>query len=164
MFVRLKKIKEATGQVLLQFLEMRLDNLVFRLNMAPTIRAARQLISHGHIRVNKKKVNIPSYKCKPKDVISVAIKDQSLMLVYKNLNEYYQRIRFYKKRIIKTLAYILFHLKIAPNMESVFELINGTDTVFEINNKRVRNPNYICHQRDVLSIKTKDGTRQIKLF
>jgi small subunit ribosomal protein S4 len=53
-----KKIKEATGQVLLQLLEMRLDNIVFRLNMAPTIAAARQLISHGHIRVNSKKVNI----------------------------------------------------------------------------------------------------------
>jgi small subunit ribosomal protein S4 len=49
---------------LLQLLEMRLDNIVFRLNMAPTIVAARQLICHGHIRVNQNKVNIASYKTK----------------------------------------------------------------------------------------------------
>jgi len=158
-----KKIKEATGQVLLQLLEMRLDNIVFRLNMAPTIVAARQLISHGHIRVNNKKVNIPSYMCKPKDVISVAMKEKSLTLVNKNLNEYYQRMRFYKKRLEKTIAFILFQLKLVPNMGSALQLINGSDTVLKMNNKRVRNPNYICNPRDVLSITTSEGTRQIKL-
>jgi small subunit ribosomal protein S4 len=56
---------------------MRLDNIVFRLNMAPTIVAARQLICHGHIRVNQNKVNIASYMCKPKDVISVSMKQTS---------------------------------------------------------------------------------------
>jgi small subunit ribosomal protein S4 len=68
---------------LLQLLEMRLDNIVFRLNMAPTIVAARQLICHGHIRVNQNKVNIASYMCKPKDVISVSMKQTSLKLVNK---------------------------------------------------------------------------------
>jgi small subunit ribosomal protein S4 len=156
-----KKNKEATGQVLLQLLEMRLDNIVFRLNMAPTIVAARQLISHGHIRVNNKKVNIPSYMCKPKDVISVAMKEKSLRLVNKNLSEYYKRMRFYKKRLEKTIAFVLFKLKLVPNMASALQLINQGS--LKINNKRVRTPNYICNSRDVLSITTAQGVRRIKL-
>jgi small subunit ribosomal protein S4 len=156
-----KKIKEATGQVLLQLLEMRLDNIVFRLNMAPTIAAARQLISHGHIRVNSKKVNIASYMCKPKDVISVAMKERSLRLVNKNLSEYYKRMSFYKKRLEKTIAFILCKLKLVPNMSSALQVISGG--ALRINNKRVRTPNYICTARDVLSITTKGGIRQIKL-
>nr|YP_009632736.1 ribosomal protein S4 [Chlorosarcinopsis eremi]AYQ94461.1 ribosomal protein S4 [Chlorosarcinopsis eremi]QEP09203.1 ribosomal protein S4 [Chlorosarcinopsis eremi] len=157
-----KKIKEATGQVLLQLLEMRLDNIVFRLNMAPTIVAARQLISHGHIRVNGKKVNIASYMCKPKDVISVSMKERSLRLVNKNLSEYYKRMRFYKKRLEKTVAFILFkHVKLVPNMGSALQLIS--QGLLKVNNKRVRTPNYICSPRDVLSITTKQGVRQFKL-
>jgi small subunit ribosomal protein S4 len=156
-----KKIKEATGQVLLQLLEMRLDNIVFRLNMAPTIVAARQLISHGHIRVNNKKVNIASYMCKPKDVISVAMKEKSLRLVNKNLSDYYKRMRFYKKRLEKTIAFILFKMKLVSNMGSALQLIS--QGLLKVNNKRVRTPNYICTPRDVLSIVTKQGVRQIKL-
>jgi small subunit ribosomal protein S4 len=66
-----KKIKGATGTVLLQLLEMRLDNLIFRLGLAPTIAAARQLVSHKHIYINKACVSIPSYQCKPGDILSV---------------------------------------------------------------------------------------------
>jgi len=156
-----KKIKEATGQVLLQLLEMRLDNIVFRLNMAPSIVAARQLISHGHICVNHQKVNIPSYMCKPKDVISIATKEKALKLVNKNLNEYYKRMHFYKKRFEKTIAFILFKLKIIPNIPSILQLIN--QGALKINNKRVRTPNSICNYRDIISITTKQGVRQIKL-
>jgi small subunit ribosomal protein S4 len=156
-----KKIKEATGQVLLQLLEMRLDNIVFRLNMAPTIVAARQLINHGHIRLNNKKVNIPSYMCKPKDVVSVAMKQKSLKLVNKNLQDYYKRMRFYKKRLAKTIAFILFKLKLVSNMGIALQIINQGK--LKINNKRVRTPNYICSAKDVISIQTKQGIRQIKL-
>ncbi|MGQ2964062.1 MAG: 30S ribosomal protein S4 [Agrobacterium sp.] len=156
-----KKIKEATGVVLLQFLEMRLDNIVYRLNMAPTIVAARQLISHCHIRVNTKKVNIASYMCKPKDVISVAMKEKSLRLVNKNLSEYYKRMRFYKKRLEKTLSFILFKLKIVSNMGTTLQLIN--QGLLKINNKRVRTPNTVCSSRDILTILTKQGIRTIKL-
>lgn len=70
-----------TGLVLLQLLEMRLDNVVFRLGMAPTVVAARQLISHGHIVVNDQKVSIPSYTCQVKDVISVCSKKKSRTMV-----------------------------------------------------------------------------------
>lgn len=67
-----RKAKGSTGEVLLQLLEMRLDNIVFRLGMAPTIPAARQLVNHGHIVVDNKKVDIPSYQCQPQNVITVA--------------------------------------------------------------------------------------------
>lgn len=67
-----RRRKGSTGETLLQLLEMRLDNIVFRLGFAPTIAAARQLITHGHFVVNNRKTNIPSYLCKVNDVISVA--------------------------------------------------------------------------------------------
>nr|YP_010932841.1 ribosomal protein S4 [Klebsormidium mucosum]WKT07152.1 ribosomal protein S4 [Klebsormidium mucosum] len=68
-----RKSKAGTGQALLQLLEMRLDNLVFRLGITPTIPAARQLVSHGHVLVNQHRVNIPSYRCKLEDRIAVRI-------------------------------------------------------------------------------------------
>jgi small subunit ribosomal protein S4 len=76
-----RKLKGSTGEILLQLLEMRLDNVVFRLGIAPTIIAARQLISHGHILVNTKKVTIPSYQCKPNESISISNKKNSRELV-----------------------------------------------------------------------------------
>ncbi len=66
-----RKRKGSTGEVLLQILEMRLDNTLFRLGFARTIAAARQLISHGHISINAQRINIPSYLCKINDVITV---------------------------------------------------------------------------------------------
>jgi small subunit ribosomal protein S4 len=60
-----------TGENLLRMLEMRLDNVVFRLGFASTRRQSRQLVNHGHFRVNGKKVNIPSYQVRPDDVITV---------------------------------------------------------------------------------------------
>ena len=73
----------STGEILLQLLEMRLDNIVFRLGFAATIPAARQLISHGHIAINGIRTNIPSYLCKMNDNISVA--ENSKNLVKKSL-------------------------------------------------------------------------------
>ena len=72
-----RRAKGSTGELLLQLLEMRLDNVVFRLGIAPTIAAARQLILHGHILLNNQKVTIPSYQCKPKDSVSVSARKQS---------------------------------------------------------------------------------------
>lgn len=65
-----------TGTNLLQILEQRLDNLVYRLGFAPTIWASRQLVGHGHVLVNDKRVNIPSYEVKPGDTIKIAEKMQ----------------------------------------------------------------------------------------
>lgn len=69
------KLKGVHGENLLRLLESRLDNLVYRLGFASTRKGARQLVNHGHITVNGIKVNIPSFRCKPGDVI--AIKEQS---------------------------------------------------------------------------------------
>jgi len=67
-----------TGEVLLQLIESRLDNIVYRLGIAPTRRAARQLVSHAHITVNGGVVNIASYTLKPGDIIGVREKSQSM--------------------------------------------------------------------------------------
>ncbi|HEY9621666.1 MAG TPA: 30S ribosomal protein S4 [Crinalium sp.] len=75
----------STGQVLLQLLEMRLDNTVFRLGMAPTIPAARQLVNHGHVTVNGRVVDIPSYQCRAGEEIGVRNSDRSRKLVEANL-------------------------------------------------------------------------------
>nr|YP_009106724.1 ribosomal protein S4 [Pseudochloris wilhelmii]YP_009106737.1 ribosomal protein S4 [Pseudochloris wilhelmii]AIT95539.1 ribosomal protein S4 [Pseudochloris wilhelmii]AIT95553.1 ribosomal protein S4 [Pseudochloris wilhelmii] len=74
-----RRLKGSTGDLLLQLLEMRLDNIVFRLGFARTIAAARQLITHGHIIVNSQKVSIPSYLCKQNDIISVVETSRSLV-------------------------------------------------------------------------------------
>ena len=70
-----------TGEVLLQLLESRLDNTVFRLGLARTRRQARQLVSHRHITVNGRLVNIPSYKLKPGDIIGVKGKSKELDII-----------------------------------------------------------------------------------
>ena len=80
-----KKIKGATGTILLQLLEMRLDNLVFRLGLAPTITSARQMVSHKHILINQSCVSIPSYQCQPGDVLSVKSTPSSETLAKRNL-------------------------------------------------------------------------------
>jgi small subunit ribosomal protein S4 len=76
-----RKSKGSSGEILLQLLEMRLDNIVFRLGMAPTVLAARQMVNHGHICVNDQLVDIPSYQCKPQDVITVKERKGSRKLV-----------------------------------------------------------------------------------
>ena len=80
-FEKASRSKGITGQVLLQLLEVRLDNLVFRLGLAPTRDAARQLVSHRHIVVDGKVVNIPSYSVKPGQVIGVREKAKSLEII-----------------------------------------------------------------------------------
>ncbi|MEA5514663.1 30S ribosomal protein S4 [Nodularia sp. UHCC 0506] len=80
-----RRVTGSTGQVLLQMLEMRLDNTVFRLGMAPTIPAARQLVNHGHVTVNGKRVDIASYQCRPGEVVAVRDRDASRKLVEANL-------------------------------------------------------------------------------
>lgn len=77
-----------TGEVLLQILESRLDNVVFRLGFAKTRRQARQLVSHRHVVVNGQVVNIPSYQVKPGDVISVRPKSRELDLINETLESY----------------------------------------------------------------------------
>ena len=72
-----RRLKGSTGSVLLQLLEMRLDNIVYRLGIGNTIPASRQIVNHGHIYVNGKKVTIPSFQCLANDVIEVRDKKVS---------------------------------------------------------------------------------------
>lgn len=82
LFFEAKKIKGVvTGTAFMQLLESRLDNLVYRLGYGRTRRAARQLVSHGHITVNGKKVDIPSYTCKPGDAICVKEGSKNLKVI-----------------------------------------------------------------------------------
>jgi small subunit ribosomal protein S4 len=80
-----RRASGSTGLVLLQLLEMRLDNTVFRMGMAPTIPAARQLVNHGHITVNGKPVDIASYQCRAGEVITIREKAGTKQLVENNL-------------------------------------------------------------------------------
>ncbi|MFN5628400.1 MAG: 30S ribosomal protein S4 [Bacteroidota bacterium] len=77
-FDRAARAHGVTGEVLMQLVEIRLDNVVFRLGISPTRNGARQLVGHRHITVNGKVVNIPSYSVKPGDVIAVREKSKSL--------------------------------------------------------------------------------------
>lgn len=81
LFEKASRTKGITGEVLLQLLESRLDNVVFRLGIAPTRSAARQLVSHKHIVVDGKVVNIPSYTLKPGQIVGVREKSKSLEVI-----------------------------------------------------------------------------------
>jgi small subunit ribosomal protein S4 len=85
-FEKATRSKGITGVVLLQLLESRLDNVIFRLGVAPTRASARQLVSHCHILVNGSLCNIPSYTVKPGDVVSVREKSKSLELIANSLS------------------------------------------------------------------------------
>ena len=85
MFKRATASKGITGEVLLQLCESRLDNVVFRMGIAPSRSAARQLVSHRHILVNGEKVNIPSYQLKPGDTVGVREKSKSLEVIENSL-------------------------------------------------------------------------------
>jgi len=80
-----RRRKGVTGLILLQLLEMRLDTLCFTLGFAKSIAQARQLVNHGHIVVNKKVINIPSFQCRLNDIISVKEKTTSKNLVTNNI-------------------------------------------------------------------------------
>ncbi|MBT3588038.1 MAG: 30S ribosomal protein S4 [Flavobacteriaceae bacterium] len=85
MFKRATALKGITGQILLQLCESRLDNVVFRMGIAPSRSAARQLVSHRHILVNGEKVNIASYQLKPGDTVGVREKSKSLEAIENSL-------------------------------------------------------------------------------
>ena len=79
-----RRRKGITGLILLQLLEMRLDTLCFTLGFAPTVANARQLVNHGHITVNKKVIDIPSFQCQINDIIGVKTKSTSKNVIENN--------------------------------------------------------------------------------
>merc|ERR1712070_1115733 len=120
-----KKIKGATGNILLQLLEMRLDNVVFRLGMAPTIAAARQIVGHKHITINGSCVSIPSYQCQPGDIISIKDSNASKQLIVKNLespalSNIPQNLDFDKKALTAKVLGIIDREWIALRLNELF--------------------------------------------
>ena len=86
MFEKASRSKGITGEVLLQLLESRLDNVVYRIGIAPTRDGGRQLVSHRHITVNGNIVNIPSYTLRPGDLVGVREKSKSLEVITESLD------------------------------------------------------------------------------
>ena len=82
-----RRRKGVTGLILLQLLEMRLDSICYTLGFASTITQARQLVNHGHITVNNKIVNIPSFQCRVNDIIRIKQKSTSKKLIETNLRD-----------------------------------------------------------------------------
>ena len=93
-FLEAEKMKGINGTNFLRLLESRLDNLVYRIGFASTRRAARQLVNHGHVTVNGKKVDIPSYRVKVGDVIAIKEADKNLKVVAESLSKVTKRVEF----------------------------------------------------------------------
>lgn len=93
-FDEASKIAGIHGTNFLRLLESRLDNLVYRIGFASTRRGARQLVNHGHVTVNGKKVDIPSYRVKVGDVISLKDNDKNLKVVQESLSKVTKRVEF----------------------------------------------------------------------
>ena len=85
MYEKANRLQGITGEVLLQMCECRLDNVVFRLGLAPTRSAARQLVTHKHIVINGSILNVPSYQVKENDIIGVREKSKSLLVITESL-------------------------------------------------------------------------------
>lgn len=116
-----RRKKGPTAFFLMQLLEMRLDTVVFRLGLAPTIPAARQFVNHGHILINHKKINIPSFQCQINDIITIKDKKGSKQLVEKSL-------------AITRFSALPNHLDFNPKtfQAEVKDLVNRKDLSFKV--------------------------------
>ncbi len=96
-YARAVRKKGPTGEILLQLLETRLDNLVYRMGFAPTILAARQLVNHGHVLVNGFKVDIPSYQVQSGDIVSIHTKARNMPLVQEAMKNWVDSLPYIKR-------------------------------------------------------------------
>lgn len=94
LFLKAGKQKGVHGENFLKLLESRLDNLVYRIGFATTRKGARQFVNHGHVTVNGKKVDIPSYQCKPGDVIAIKENAKEMAIVKSSLEALNKRVEF----------------------------------------------------------------------
>jgi small subunit ribosomal protein S4 len=123
MFKKATSSQGITGEVLLQLCESRLDNVVFRMGIAPSRRAARQLVSHRHITVNGDKVNIASFQCKPGDVVAVREKSKSLEAIQNSLanaSHVYEWITWNAETMEGTYVSVPQRLQIPENINEQF--------------------------------------------
>ncbi len=119
-----EKIKGNTGDVLVKFLETRLDNVVYRLGFAPTRAAARQIVSHGHILVDGKKINIPSYRVKMGQTVALDPKAQGIPEVKKLLEAKDVTIAPWLERVAA-----IGKIASEPERKDVFEPISEQDII-----------------------------------
>jgi small subunit ribosomal protein S4 len=129
LFTKAAAARGVTGEVLLQLCEARLDNVVFRMGIAPTRRAARQITSHRHITVNGELVNIPSYHLKPGDVVAVREKSRSIDAIERSLSNsshVYEWITWNNDTMQGTFVTVPARLQIPENIKEqlIVELYN----------------------------------------
>jgi len=129
LFEKASATKGVTGEVLLQLCEARLDNVVFRMGIAPSRRGARQIVSHRHITVNGSVVNIPSYHLKPGDVVAVREKSKSLEAIERSLSyssNVYEWITWNNETKSGTFVTVPARLQIPENIKEqlIVELYN----------------------------------------
>ncbi|WP_430467569.1 30S ribosomal protein S4 [Winogradskyella ouciana] len=123
MFKRATAAQGITGEVLLQLCESRLDNVVYRMGIAPTRSGARQLVSHRHITVNGEKVNIPSYQLKAGDVVGVREKSKSLEAIQNSLansSNVYEWITWNKDKMEGTYVSVPARIQIPEQINEQF--------------------------------------------
>lgn len=119
-----EKIKGNTGEVLVKFLETRLDNVVYRLGFAPTRASARQIVSHGHVLVDGKKINIPSYRIKRGQTVALDSKVQAIPEVKKLLEAKDVTISPWLERVAA-----VGKVASLPERKDVFEPISEQDII-----------------------------------
>lgn len=123
MFKKATASQGITGEVLLQLCESRLDNVVYRMGIAPSRSAARQLVSHCHITVNGDKVNIPSYQLKPGDVVAVREKSKSMEVIENalaNASNVYEWITWNSEKKEGTFVAVPQRVQIPENINEQF--------------------------------------------
>lgn len=129
LFEKASATKGVTGEVLLQLCEARLDNVVFRMGIAPSRRGARQIVSHRHVTVNGENVNIPSYHLKPGDVVGVREKSKSIEAIERSLSNsshIYEWITWNNETKSGTFVTVPARLQIPENIKEqlIVELYN----------------------------------------
>ena len=112
--------------MLLELLESRLDCVIYRLGFAQTIPAARQIVNHGHVLVNNKKINIASFICKKGDVITIKEKEKSRKLVSENFETQQQKRKLIQRRMKRVnLTKSRFHSLLPKHLEIDSETLIG---------------------------------------
>ena len=129
MFKKASAARGVTGEILIQLCESRLDNVVYRMGIAPSRRAARQIVSHRHITVNGEVVNIPSYQLKAGDKVSVREKSKSLEAIERSLSNYsavYEWITWNSETKEGTFVSVPARLQVPENIKEqlIVELYN----------------------------------------
>ena len=142
-----KNCKNATGPLLLEFLEARLDCILYRLGFAPTIPAARQIVNHNHICVNNISVDIPSFRCSANDIITVKEREKSQKLVSTNFTAQQQKRKLIQRRMKRVnLTKSRFHSLLPKHLEipsenilqgKVLSAVKRKDVLVKINELKV---------------------------